>query len=379
MAQAKDFEGEANESEVIDRESGHGVHILGKKSRLWLITQNNPTTYGVDGRRDTILALLAQDIDAGRIRYIAVILEQSLKVDENGKHTIHMHIIIYWEDPATGRKHHQLFPHAALQPCKANTPSVVKYILKDPSGEWYKHHPEKLGEKLPDSEAGFWQWGDMPTGKRLADEGGKKTDANAEIVAAISAGKGDAVIHMEHPQTVYHSAQIRQARFALMSRRYRSIVRDMTVIYIAANLPLKQMHTLYSCTEDTYVVSDYTRPWDGYCAESTLVLINYLGQFSWYDFCRYLCGAYCTLPARYSDAVACYTTVLIISPLSMGDLCSVSKGYDAASLDTYLTHRREYTCLDDPGTDYIRNPTTGAWQRVYLLPPHIDKGDQNEH
>ena len=375
MARAKDFDGAANETEAVDRQTGKGIGVLGKKARVWLVTQNNPEKYGVDMSRDGITALLQKVLDAGRITFAAGIREQSLTVDEHGQHTPHGHVVTYWPNEATGRQIYQLFPHAALQPCKANTPSVLKYITKDTSGEWYKHHPEKLGEKLPDSEAGFWQWGDMPTGKRLADEGGKKTDANAEIVAAISAGKGDAVIHMEHPQTVYHSAQIRQARFALMSRRYRSIVRDMTVLYIEANLPLKQLHTLYPNTGDTYVVSDYTYPWEGYCAENMLVLVNYTGQFSWYDFCRYLCGAYCTLPARYVNSVACYTTVLIISPLSVSDLCSVSKGYDAASLDTYLTHRRVYTCLDDPGSDYIRNPTTGAWQRVYLLPPHIDKGD----
>lgn len=378
MARAKDFDGIANETEAVDRQTGKGIGVLGKKSRVWLITQNNPEKYGVDMSRDGITSLLQKEIEAGRITYMAGIREQSLTVNECGQRTLHGHILMYWPNQATGGQIHKIFSHAALQPCEAYPPSVLKYITKDASGEWYKHHPEKLGEKLPDSEAGFWEWGDLPMGKRVSAENEKKTDANAEIVAAISAGKSDAEILMLHPQAVYHPAHIRQARFAMMSRRYRSYVRDMTVLYIEANLPLKQMHTLYAHTEDTYVVSDYTRPWDGYCAEKTLILINYLGQFTWYDFCRYLCGAYCTLPARYSDAVACYTTVLIISPLSVGDLCSVSKGYDATTLDAHLTHCRVYTSLDDPGTDYIRNSTTGEWQRVYLLPSHIEKGDSND-
>lgn len=371
MAQAKDFDGVANETDVVDRKTGKGINILSKKGRVWLLTQNNPEKYGVDMSRDGITALLQKEIEDGRITYMAGIREQSLTVNEHGKHTPHAHLLMYWPKEATGGQIHKIFSHAALQLCKANTPSVLKYITKDTSGEWYKNHPEKLDEKLPETEAGFWKWGDLPTGKRSEDAERKKGDANAEIVASISAGKSDAEILMQHPQVVYHPAHIRQVRFAMMSRRYRSYVRDMTIMYIEANLPLKQLHTFYAHTEDTYVVSDYTRPWDGYCAEKTLVLINYLGQFPWYDFCRYLCGAYCTLPARYADAVACYTTVLIISPLSVGDLCSLSKGYDAAALDAHLTHRRVYTGLDDPGTDYIRNPTTGEWQRVYLLPSHV--------
>ena len=369
----------ANETDTIDRQTGKGIGVLGKKARVWLVTQNHPEKYGVDMSREGITTLLQKVLDAGRITFAAGIREQSLTADEYGQRTPHGHVVTYWPNEATGRQIYQYFPHAALQPCKANTPSVLKYITKDPSGEWFKHHPEKIGEKLPEAEAGYWEWGELPTGKRSADDETKKSTTNAEILAAISAGKGDAVIHMEHPQTMYHSAHIRQARFTMMSRRYRSIVRDMTVLYIEANLPLKQLHTLYPNTGDTYVVSDYIYPWEGYCAENTLVLVNYTGQFSWYDFCRYLCGAYCTLPARYVNSVACYTTVLIISPLSVEDLCSVNKNYDAANLDTYLTHRRVYTSLDDPGADYIRNPTTGEWQRVYLLPPYVEKGDQNEH
>lgn len=379
MARAKDFDGMANETDTIDRQTGKGIGVLGKKARVWLVTQNHPEKYGVDMSREGITTLLQKVLDAGRITFAAGIREQSLTADEYGQRTPHGHVVTYWPNEATGRQIYQYFPHAALQPCKANTPSVLKYITKDPSGEWFKHHPEKIGEKLPEAEAGYWEWGELPTGKRSADDETKKSTTNAEILAAISAGKGDAVIHMEHPQTMYHSAHIRQARFTMMSRRYRSIVRDMTVLYIEANLPLKQLHTLYPNTGDTYVVSDYIYPWEGYCAENTLVLVNYTGQFSWYDFCRYLCGAYCTLPARYVNSVACYTTVLIISPLSVEDLCSVNKNYDAANLDTYLTHRRVYTSLDDPGADYIRNPTTGEWQRVYLLPPYVEKGDQNEH
>lgn len=379
MARAKDFDGMANETETIDRQTGKGIGVLGEKARVWLITQNHPEKYGVDMSREGITALLQKVLDAGRITFSAGIREQSLTVDEHGQHTPHGHVVIYWPNEATGRQIYQYFPHAALQPCKANTPSVLKYITKDPSGEWFKHHPEKIGEKLPEAEAGYWEWGELPTGKRSADEETKKSTTNADIIAAVSAGKNDGEILMLYPQTAYHLTHIRQIRFALMSRRYRSYVRDMTVLYIEANLPLKQMYTLYPNTEDTYVVSDYIYPWDDYCSESTLVLVNYTGQFSWHDLRRYLSGAYCKLSARYVDAVACYTTVLIISPQSIEALCSDNKNYDAVTLNNYLTHRRVYTCLDDPGADYIRNPTTGEWQRVYLLPPHIEKGDQNEH
>ncbi len=143
MAQAKDFDGVANETDVVDRKTGKGINILSKKGRVWLLTQNNPEKYGVDMSRDGITALLQKEIEDGRITYMAGIREQSLTVNEYGKHTPHAHLLMYWPKEATGGQIHKIFSHAALQLCKANTPSVLKYITKDTSGEWYKNHPEK--------------------------------------------------------------------------------------------------------------------------------------------------------------------------------------------------------------------------------------------
>ena len=40
---------------------------------------------------------------------------------------------------------------------------------------------------------------------------------------------------------------------------------------------------------------------------------------------------------------------------------------------------RCYLDIDDVGTDYIANPTSGEWEQLYLLPPHIDSGKENEN
>ena len=48
MAKAADFDGKANETEVVTSESVKGkrkTSILGMKARLWLITINNPQNH----------------------------------------------------------------------------------------------------------------------------------------------------------------------------------------------------------------------------------------------------------------------------------------------------------------------------------------------
>lgn len=94
MAKAADFDGKANETEVVTSESVKGkrkTSILGTKARLWLITINNPQNHGISLEQSGILERFKEDIKTGRVTYVASVMEQSLTVDENDKHTPHGH------------------------------------------------------------------------------------------------------------------------------------------------------------------------------------------------------------------------------------------------------------------------------------------------
>lgn len=373
MAKAKDFDGSANETEVILANTFGGKKkqsILGVKARTWLLTINNPSVHGVDLAQKSILQCIEKEIGDERIAYVACVMEQSLTTDAKGNHTPHAHIILYFPAQAYGSQVHKLFPTAALQNCAANVVSVRQYIRKDPTGAWYKNHPEKISEKLPDREAGFWEWGKIPDGKRYGRGASEQSGVGEDIVSAIQAGQSDAEIIAAYPCIWHRTAELRKIRYTLMSQKYRTRYRNLNCIYIEANLPPQEIHNLYPSSADTYVVSDYTHPWDSYSAEKTVVFLNYLGQFSWYDIRRYLDGCYCTLSARFSDAVACYDNVLIISPLPFADMCSKGKSYISSILVKYLTHARVYSAIGDDGTDYVLDPETGRWKRAFLLPAH---------
>lgn len=371
MPRAKDFDGDESKGKEVDKKTGDGISIMTTVARNWLITQNNADKYGVDMSKDGILTLLNDLVSKGRISAMIHRKEQSLVTDENGNHTLHDHLAIRIPNQSTGHQIYKYFPHAALQPCQENFLSIVKYVRKDTSGYWYKVHPEKLGEKLPDDQANYWQWGDIPEEAKASseDETQKGDNINALIVAAITEGLSDAEIMVKYPNSWRRPAELRKVRFAIMSQKYRPIYRDMTVVYIVANRLPRQVYELYPSDFRTYVVSDYTHPWDSYCAEETVVLLNFTGQMPWPELQRLMSGNYCTLPARFSDAVACYTTLIIVSPLTPKGL-QKAKTYDTSNIETYLTNLRIYNDLEDAGTDYIRDPNTGIWRQLYLLPPH---------
>ena len=201
MAKAADFDGTANETEVIPPEKCTGKgrpSILSEKAYLWLLTINNPQDHGISLDQQDILERLKDDIAAGKIVYMIARMEQSLTVDENGKHTPHGHIAIRFAAQTRGGAVHKKFPMAALQNCNADTFSVRQYILKDPTGKWYKTHPEKIGERLPDAEANCWEWGQIPGSRKSKDNQSSKT-LSEDIMRAIREGKNDADTQHYYP------------------------------------------------------------------------------------------------------------------------------------------------------------------------------------
>ena len=85
MAKAADFNGDANETDVIPPEKCRGKgrpSILSEKAYLWLLTINNPQDHGISLDQKDILERLKDDIAAGKIVYMIARMEQSLTVDE---------------------------------------------------------------------------------------------------------------------------------------------------------------------------------------------------------------------------------------------------------------------------------------------------------
>ncbi len=66
-----------------------------------------------------------------------------------------------------------------------------------------------------------------------------------------------------------------------------------------------------------YRVTDYAHPFDSYAGEEVLLLDEYSSNFKIRDLLNYLDGYPLTLPARYSNRVACYSRVYIISNLCL--------------------------------------------------------------
>jgi len=66
-----------------------------------------------------------------------------------------------------------------------------------------------------------------------------------------------------------------------------------------------------------YRVTDYSHPFDSYAGEDVLLFDEYSSNFKIRELLNYLDGYPLTLPCRYTNRVACYTKVYIISNLPL--------------------------------------------------------------
>lgn len=150
---------------------------------------------------------------------------------------------------------------------------------------------------------------------------------------------------------------------------YRNTFRKLKTTYIWGPTGVGKTRSVmeqYSYS-GVYRVTDYIHPFDSYAGEEVLLLDEYGSNFKIRDLLNYLDGYPLNLPCRYTNRVACYNAVYIIS-----NLC-LSKQYTDIQFDSPATFaallRRIHTVIQYTGpgqfveydtAEYMDNPFLGG-------------------
>lgn len=113
--------------------------------------------------------------------------------------------------------------------------------------------------------------------------------------------------------------KVERARQVVREQQYRETFRQLETVYIwgpTGTGKTRSVMEKYSYS-GVYRVTDYSHPFGSYAGEDVLLLDEYSSNFKIRDLLNYLDGYPLTLPARYSNRVACYTKVYIISNLCL--------------------------------------------------------------
>lgn len=311
----------------------------------YLLTINNPGEEWIHQKIREALALM-------KLKYWCMADEVGLE-----EQTPHTHIFFVAESSAirfsTVKK---LFPTAHIDPAKGSSEENRDYVQK--SGKW---EDDPKGEtSVPDT---FEEWGELPV-----EQPGKRTDL-AVLHQYLMDGRTNYEIMEINPDYMLSLDKIDRARQVIEEHRHRDTFRQVEVVYIWGKTGTGKTRGVmekygYS---SVYRVTDYSHPFDSYTGEDVLLLDEYGSNFKIRELLNYLDGYPLTLPCRYTNRVACYTKVYIIS-----NLC-LSKQYvdiQVSSPETFralLRRINKVVCYTGAGKfaeysvdEYMENPFLGG-------------------
>ena len=265
------------------------------RHRKYLLTINNP---GEDWTHEKIRDALGKL----QLRYWCLADEIGLR-----EKTPHTHIFFAANISAIRFSTvKSLFPTAHIDTAKGSSEENRDYVQK--SGKWA--NDPKADTANPDT---FEEWGELPIERQ-----GERTDL-AILYGYIKDGLSNFEIMEQNPDYMLNLEKIERARQAIREQQYRDTFRQLEVIYIWGKTGTGKTRGVmekYSYS-GVYRVTDYSHPFDSYAGEDVLLWDEYSSNFKIRDLLNYLDGYPLSLPCRYTNRIACYTRVYIISNLCL--------------------------------------------------------------
>jgi len=233
--------------------------------------------------------------------YLIISLEQG---DEG---TIHIQGYAYKKKRYYFTQLQDILPKTHIEQSKGTPQQNKDYINKVGTHEDKAH--TNLLEPL--------EYGTLPQ-----SEQGKRNDLE-DLVGMITDGATDMEILAQFPSLYLRfQSHIKQLRQNILFDKYKKVQRNVTVTYIYGTTGTGKTRSIYDNFDagDIYRVSNYgTGAFDNYEGQPILVLDEFRGGFKFSELLNYLDRYPTMLSARYSDKVACYDTVYIISNIALDE------------------------------------------------------------
>ncbi len=292
------------------------------------LTINNPADYGYD--HTAIKKLCVTSFST--LKYFCM-------ADETGKNgTPHTHIYICFSSRVRWAKVKKAFPEAHIEVAHGSAEENIMYIKKD--GKW--RDTEKEETRI---EGSYEEWGEPPKQK------GNNQDM-AELYQLIKAGYTDSEIFEINNDYIKEVDRINKVRTTILVDKYKGTRRNIHVVYISGATGTGKTRGVLDTHGDSnvYRVSDYDHPFDQYACQSVLCLDEFRSNLRLSDMLNY-CDIYpIQLPSRYSNKVACYETVYIVSNWDLEKQYPDCKKNDKESYDAFLRRIHEVRVYNADGT-----------------------------
>lgn len=259
-----------------------------KQARQWHVTINNPEQKGYDCQ-----SLLDKFKTLKGLAYYYAAPEVGKK-----EATPHIHCFVCYSHGIRFTTIKKLLPEAHIEPVEGTVNDNIRYISKS------QNDTSKLVE-----------WGTRPKSVHRTKYG------YDDVYEWIKEGKTNSEIIELYPPAIRMLSDIDRARTAYLCDKYKKERRtDLIVTYVYGATGKGKTRSVLDEYGDDKVnrVTDYQHPFDGYDASrNVLVFEEFRSSLPIGDMLNYLDVYPVMLPARYSNKVATYNRVYIISNWSL--------------------------------------------------------------
>ena len=269
---------------------------MATQSRKFLMTLNNPVEKGYD-----VDICLKKALSLKGLQYACLGMEVGVK-----EQTPHIHMFVYYQNAKAWNTMKNLIPQADWETCKGSCKQNRDYCFK--LGKWIT--TEKGTTTIDGTQR---EYGEMPNEQR-------STKPELELLYnLIKDGYTNAEILENFPEYMFDLTHIDRCRLILRQEQFKNVWRNLSVTYIFGGTGLgKSRYVMEKYGyENVFRITDYTHPWDTYQGQDIVVFEEFASSFQIQKMLNYLDGYPLKLEARYSDRVACFTKVYILSNLSL--------------------------------------------------------------
>lgn len=225
------------------------------------------------------------------IKNIPSIIYTSFQLEQGDLGTYHYQVFISFTNAKTFESMKKVFPTAHIEKTLGTPKQASAYCTKEDT---------RIGDPVV--------WGELPIQ-------GNRSDLE-DIYNMIKDGFTYSEIREAYPsQYIRYKDKIHTIRQEMLEEKYKNTFRDIETIYLSDKTGVgktKYIMEKYGY-ENVFRISNYKNPFDMYNGEEVIVFEEFRSSLPIEEMLNYLDGYPIRLPARYSDKVACYTKVYIVS------------------------------------------------------------------
>ena len=163
----------------------------------------------------------------------------------------------------------------------------------------------------------FEEWGDLPAEKE------EEAPEMFKLIQDLRAGKSVMEIIEDNPKLAFRIREIETLRQAILEEKYSAENRALEVTYLYGASGTGKTRGIFEKHDRKSIcrITDYGGKngvrFDAYHCQDVLVLEEFHSQIPISAMLNYLDIYPLTLPARYTDRIACYTKVYITSNIPL--------------------------------------------------------------